>query len=85
MWPADSSPLLCCPAQGIIIDIDPGLPAALKFFHREREFRAIEDAVRELRIETGMLLSNANEKDVTIGGVPVKTQSISEWLLSQDV
>lgn len=33
MWPADSSPLLCCPAQGIIIDIDPGLPAALKFFH----------------------------------------------------
>ncbi len=51
---------------------------------REREFRAIEDTIKEMQIKSAIILSDTNEKEVTISGVPVKVQSVSEWLLDQD-
>ncbi|MBA4420891.1 MAG: hypothetical protein C0391_07065 [Anaerolinea sp.] len=51
---------------------------------REREFRAIEDASKELQINSALILSDSSGKEVTIGGIPVKVQSITEWLLNQE-
>ncbi|MEN6293934.1 MAG: ATP-binding protein [Methanobacterium sp.] len=51
---------------------------------REREFRAIEDTIKEMQIKSAIILSDTNEKELTISGVPVKVQSVSEWLLDQD-
>jgi uncharacterized protein len=51
---------------------------------REREFRAVEDSIKELPIESALILSDANEKDIVVGGIPVKIQSITEWLVSQE-
>jgi len=52
------------------------------FQTREREFRAIEDATKELQVDSALILSDTNEKDVLIAGIPVKIQSTPEWLLS---
>lgn len=51
---------------------------------REREFRAIEDTIKEMQIKSAIILSDTNEKELTISGVPVKVQSVLEWLLDQD-
>jgi predicted AAA+ superfamily ATPase len=51
---------------------------------REREFRAVEDSIKELPIESALILSDTNEKDIVVGGIPVKIQSITEWLVSQE-
>lgn len=51
---------------------------------REREFRAIEDAGKEIQIEKVLILSDVNENEIVVSGVPVKVQAITEWLLSQE-
>jgi predicted AAA+ superfamily ATPase len=51
---------------------------------REREIRAIEDTIKEMRIENALILSDANEKEISVGGVSVTVQSITEWLVNQD-
>lgn len=51
---------------------------------REREIRAIEDACKELPISRALILSDANENEVNIGGVPVQVQSVTEWLVNQE-
>lgn len=51
---------------------------------REREFRAIEDTSKELQINNALILSDTNEKEVEIGGIPVKVQTITEWLVHQE-
>jgi predicted AAA+ superfamily ATPase len=48
---------------------------------REREFRAIEAAVGQIRIENALILSEINEEQQVIAGVPVEVRSIAEWLL----
>jgi predicted AAA+ superfamily ATPase len=51
---------------------------------REREFRALEDAVKEMRVESALILSDSNEPETMISGVSVKVQSLTEWLLNQE-
>ena len=48
---------------------------------REREFRAIEAAVRNLKVQSALILSDVNENPVEVGGIPVNVRSVSEWLL----
>ena len=48
---------------------------------REREFRALETAVKHLKVERALILSDMNEDSIEIGGVPVSTRSVAEWLL----
>ena len=48
---------------------------------REREFRAIETAVKHLKVERALILSDMNEDPIEVGGVPVSTRSVAEWLL----
>ncbi len=50
----------------------------------EREIRAIEDTIKEMRIENALILSDTNENKIEIGRVPVRIQSITEWLVNQE-
>ncbi len=51
---------------------------------RERELRAISDAVSELEITSATILSESNEEDVLSGKIPVNIQSVAEWLITHD-
>jgi len=51
---------------------------------REREFRAIEETIKELRIENVLILSDTDEYEIAVGGIPVKIQSITDWLVNQE-
>jgi hypothetical protein len=50
---------------------------------REREFRAVQDTVKEMEIDNVLILSDANENENLVAEVPVKVQSVTEWLLNQ--
>ena len=52
---------------------------------REREFRAIEDTVKELRIDHALILSDTNGGESKLGGVPVRIQSVTQWLVEQEM
>ncbi len=66
------------PAQRKIIQVSHSLANSQT---REREFRAIEDASKELPIESALILSDTSETEVMIAGIPVKVQAIPEWLI----
>lgn len=48
---------------------------------RERELRAIESALQQLKVERVLILSEANAEREVLNGIPVETRSIAEWLL----
>jgi len=48
---------------------------------RNREIRALEEAVQEIAVEKITLLTDNNEDDLSIGGINTKVQSVTEWLL----
>jgi hypothetical protein len=50
---------------------------------REREVRALKDALKGITADSALILTEANEDSFEINGVPVKVQSIAEWLVSQ--
>ena len=49
---------------------------------RGREFRAIEAAIPHIKVKDVLILSESNEERRVVGGVPVETRSIAEWLLT---
>jgi len=48
---------------------------------REREFRALEEAAAELQAQSALILTDANEPQSQVSGVPVAVRSVTEWLL----
>ena len=48
---------------------------------REREVRAVEDAAQRLNAHSALILSDTNEDDFEINGLPVSVRSIAEWLI----
>jgi len=48
---------------------------------RQRELRAINAAVQNIKVEQALILCENNEEQQVMGGVPVSTRSIAEWLL----
>ncbi len=50
---------------------------------RERELRALADAIPSVKVETALILSDSNEAGFEIKGVPVEVRSTAEWLLNQ--
>ena len=48
---------------------------------REREFRAVEDALKGMPVKSVLILAGANEAEKEINGVPVEVRSVSEWLV----
>jgi len=49
---------------------------------REREIRAIEDAVQCIKVESALILSDVNEDGLEINGIPTEIRSTAEWLIS---
>jgi predicted AAA+ superfamily ATPase len=50
---------------------------------REREIRALNDALGGAKVESALILSDTNENSFELGGVQVEIRSVAEWLLSQ--
>jgi hypothetical protein len=48
---------------------------------RNREIRALEEAVQEIAVEKITLLTDNNDGDLNIGGINTKVQSVTEWFL----
>lgn len=52
---------------------------------REREVRALAEAIQETHAENVLILSDANEKSLEIGGIQVKIQAIAGWLAGREL
>ncbi len=50
---------------------------------RDREIRALKDAIEIVKIQSALILADANEVPFEINGVPVHIQSLAEWLLAE--
>jgi len=50
---------------------------------REREIRALSDALTGVKAESALILSDANEDGFELGGVRVEICSVAEWLLGR--
>jgi uncharacterized protein len=51
---------------------------------REREMRSLEEAFKNLAVQSALVLSDTTEEPFEIGGVPVRVQSVADWLLGVD-
>lgn len=49
---------------------------------REREVRALHDAIQRLKPKSTLILTDANGKDFKIDSVPVRIRSAAEWMLN---
>lgn len=50
---------------------------------REREIRALSDALKGVKVESALILSDANENEFLLDGIKVEIRSVAEWLLNQ--
>lgn len=50
---------------------------------RERELRALADAIQSVKVKSTLILSDSNEDGLELNGVPVEVHSAAEWLLNQ--
>ncbi|HEX9013627.1 MAG TPA: hypothetical protein VF813_08930, partial [Anaerolineaceae bacterium] len=49
---------------------------------REREIRSLEDAVKSVKAQSALILSETNGDKFDLQGVPVEMRSIADWLVS---
>ena len=49
---------------------------------REREMRALQDAIQLVKPKGALILTDANGNDFKIDGVPVSIRSAAEWMLA---
>ncbi len=69
------------PDQGQLIQVANRLDSSST---REREFRAVEEALKEVKVGNVLILSESNEDEITLDGVPVKVKAVTEWLLDHE-
>jgi predicted AAA+ superfamily ATPase len=50
---------------------------------REREIRALNEALQTIKVESALILTDANENSFEIRGMPVDVRSTAEWVISQ--
>ena len=50
---------------------------------REREFRALQDAIGSVKVQSALILADTDEKTIEINGVPVEIQSAAKWLMNE--
>lgn len=50
---------------------------------REREIRALQDAMQSVKVESALILTDANGEAFKIDRVPVEVRSTAEWLLEE--
>jgi predicted AAA+ superfamily ATPase len=51
---------------------------------RERETRALFDAMRTYGMTSGLILTEANEPSIIENGLTIEIRSVAEWLLAQE-
>ena len=61
---------------------NPGEPAQPTT--REREVRALTDAMRGLGLDHGLILTDSNEAPITENGFTIEIRSLVEWLLQPE-
>jgi len=49
---------------------------------REREIRALQNAIQVLKAQSALILADANEDQFEINGVPVEIRSAAQWLIN---
>jgi hypothetical protein len=49
---------------------------------REREVRALSEALQNVKVESALILSDENENAFELSGVPVEVRSVSQWLIT---
>jgi hypothetical protein len=49
---------------------------------REREVRALGEALQNVKVESALILSDENENGFELSGVPVEVRSVSQWLIT---
>ena len=66
------------PQQQLLVQVTQDLenPAV-----REREVRALADAVQSVKVHRALILCDTNEDGFKVNGVPVEVRSTAEWLL----
>lgn len=47
----------------------------------QHELRAIDSAAQNIKVEQALILCENNEEEQVVGGIPVITRSIAEWLI----
>lgn len=50
---------------------------------RERELRALTEAVHSIKVKSALILSDSNEDGFKVDSVPVEVRSSAEWLLNR--
>lgn len=50
---------------------------------RDREVRALKDAIGTVKVQSALILSDSNEDSFEIDGIPVQIRSTAEWLLAE--
>jgi len=48
---------------------------------RDREIRALQDAIRAVNAQSALILSDANEPAFEINGLAVEVRSVADWLV----
>ena len=51
---------------------------------RQREIRALQDAIQSIPVQSALILTEANEEDFALDGVPVTVRSVAEWMTAGD-
>lgn len=74
----DASFYLPTKRQLIQISTDWGNPAT-----REREVQALSAALKTVRVESTLILSDAEQQSFELGGIQVEVRSIAAWLANQ--
>jgi uncharacterized protein len=51
---------------------------------REREIRALADAMKMLDLSSGLILADSNTEKITRNGITITIRSLAEWLLESE-
>jgi uncharacterized protein len=51
---------------------------------REREIRALADAMKTLDLSSGLILADSNTETITRNGITITIRSLAEWLLESE-
>jgi hypothetical protein len=68
------------PATRQLIQVTQSLAASAV---REREVRALAEAMRTLELAHGLILTDANAAPIEIDGLTIEVRSVAQWLLEQ--
>jgi len=67
------------PDKGQLIQVTQNLSQSAT---RDREIRALENAIKNVKVQSALILAEANEDPFDIDGVPVEIRSAAQWLLT---